>query len=459
MMNPRSLRFQLLGRSLLILAVLFVCVGVLQYVFMKNFLFRNEADTMLSEHRGVPKDLLEQIGLANGVPVGNKQSRMGGKPEQRGPIFILENTSYAFIDREANFADITGNNEGALSPQLSKSEYDRLLTQSSIHNSSQAYRVVNDAEGNEQIVVFTFHGRPDQLIGIIQIGKPTAPLKSVVLQQLLLYMALSIGALAAGLALYLPILRRTLNPLQQIIRKVERTDVGNLGERLPVNQGQEEIDRLAESFNGMLVRLADSFEAEREAKEQMKRFIADASHELRTPLTSIHGFIEVLLRGSSTKPEQLETALTSMLGESTRMKKLLSDLLLLARLDRAPELQLRQTVLDEVITDMQPHLRMLAGHRIVQFDLTTGLQAMVDTDKLKQVILNMFLNAVQFTDPEHGSIVVTLRTNGEFGFIDITDNGPGIDPIHLPHLFERFYRSDSSRTRKQGGSGLGLSIS
>ncbi|WP_314001379.1 HAMP domain-containing sensor histidine kinase [uncultured Paenibacillus sp.] len=456
-LNRRSLRFQLLARSLLILAALLMLIGVLQYVLMKDFLYRNEAESMSAAARGPLKDIMERFGF--GIQHDNPGGANDGAEKPRGPVFFLENTSFAFIGTDAGFIDITGANNGAISPQLSESDYTNVLTTRRSSNPSQPYRVVRDAEGTEQLLVFRPVGGPGSLNGIIQIGKPTAPLKAVVLQQLVIFAVLSLGALTGGLALYLPVLRRTLKPLQQMVATVERTDAGNLDERFPARQGQEEIDRLAESFNGMLGRLAASFEAEREAKEQMSRFIADASHELRTPLTSIHGFIEVLLRGAADKREQLYAALNSMHGESTRIKKLVEDLLTLAKLDRAPGLMPRETRLDEVISEMEPHLRMLAGNRTLRFDLKAGLAGMYDPDKIKQVVLNLFHNAVQHTDPERGFIAVTLRSEGSSGCIAVTDNGPGIAELHVPHLFDRFYRSDASRTRKHGGAGLGLSIS
>ncbi|MNJ40898.1 putative sensor histidine kinase TcrY [compost metagenome] len=290
-------------------------------------------------------------------------------------------------------------------------------------------------------------------------GKDTAPLRDIVLRQLLTFAALSALALACGLMLYLPLLSRTLHPLNRMVRTVEDINAGNLNIRFPSTQGQTEIDALAQSFNGMLERLEISFEGEREAKELMRRFIADASHELRTPLTSIHGFLEVLLRGAAANPEQLHAALRSMLGESTRMKKLVEDLLLLAKLDRQPGLELRDTRLDSLISEMEPHLRILAKERTVRFILTGGICGLYDANAIKQVILNLFSNAVQHTDPDHGLITVTLTAAPGGAKLCIRDNGCGISPEHLPHVFDRFYRSDASRTRSHGGAGLGLSIS
>jgi two-component system OmpR family sensor kinase len=147
-----------------------------------------------------------------------------------------------------------------------------------------------------------------------------------------------------------------------------------------------------------------------------------------------------------------------MLGESTRIKKLVEDLLMLAKLDRAPQLNLKETRMDTLILEMRPQLRMLAGTRKVDFDLTVDVKGLYDPDKIKQIILNLFQNAVQHTDPENSVIKVILTRDRNQIVLKVKDNGPGIPEEHLPHVFERFYRSDSSRTRKHGGAGLGLAI-
>jgi len=223
-------------------------------------------------------------------------------------------------------------------------------------------------------------------------------------------------------------------------------------------QGQAEIDRLAHSFNRMLGRLEQSFLAEQEAKEQMRRFVADASHELRTPLTSIHGFLEVLLRGAAKQPEQLEQSLQSMFGESRRLGKLVQDLLLLANLDRTPELSKTPTDLNQVLAEMEPQLRVLSHNRSVRLDLHPIPTLALDADKMKQVVLNLVHNAVQHTDPEEGRIVIATKSGLDGVTLSVADNGAGIAPEHLAHLFDRFYRIDESRSRIHGGTGLGLAI-
>lgn len=261
-----------------------------------------------------------------------------------------------------------------------------------------------------------------------------------------------------GLLALLPVLRRTLIPLSNMVDTAAQIDAGNLDRRFPTQQGQVEVDRLAESFNGMLHRLEVTFSAEKETQEQMRRFIADASHELRTPLTSIHGFLEVLLRGAANQPEQLETALQSMHSESLRLNKLVEDLLLLSKLDRTPYAELEVGYLDQTLMEMEPQLRILAGERRLVLTIQPDLECRFNPDQIKQVVLNLFQNAVQHTDSFEGVIRVSLLKAHEKVQLVIQDNGPGISPEHINHIFERFYRSDNSRNRREGGAGLGLSI-
>lgn len=454
--GPTSLRTQLLSRSLIVLGLLLVLIGALQYILMKNALFRNQADSLALQVRSIPAELWQPDREPRSRPaVPNNEAHSDHSGQGDRPLLFLPNMSLAKVESGGDYTDLTADN-GLEAPKLSAETYASIMEQFK-ERQLVPYEVIENALGEEQIVVFRPYGKPDSPSGMLQLGMDTQPLHAVLLRQLLIFGVLAILAMAGGIALYLPLLRRTLYPLNRMVETVERTDAGNLAERLPLLQGQQEIDRLAESFNGMLERLEDAFDAEREAKEQMRRFIADASHELRTPLTSIHGFLEVLGRGAADNPEQLRTALSSMHGESKRMKKLVEDLLLLAKLDRKPELHLQDIRLDQLLLEMEPHLRMLAQGRNVIIQAVPVL-CRCDSDKIKQVIYNLFHNAVQHTDSATGQITITVDKTKDLAVLQIGDNGAGIPKEHLPHLFERFYRIDESRTRQHGGAGLGLSI-
>lgn len=468
--SPSSLRTQLLSRSLIILAVLLLLIGTVQFIVMRTFLYSNQAEMLQSQIRGLPKELLGEDNWNIRNHLKNETGTVVIPPSasppyddretgERRPFFFLPDTSIALVNADNELINPSSNESGLPAPQLASEQYSKIRKEWDSQN-VKTYQIAHDQNGNEQLLVFRPADGPGDWELMIQMGISTAPLKAIAWRQLTIFIILSLIALGAGLMFYLPILRKTLTPLNQMVQTVEVLDAGKLDRRFDTSLGQSEIDRLAESFNGMLERLEISFENEREAKEHMQRFIADASHELRTPLTSIHGFLEVLLRGAAEKPEQLNAALGSMLGEAKRMKKLVEDLLILAKLDRTPAVSRSETSLDTLIEEMEPQLRMLAGERKIILSLAPHIRAMTDRDRIKQVILNLFHNAVQHTDPEKGAIYISLSiVEGAWAELRVKDNGPGIAPEHLPHVFERFYRSEVSRVRnRQGGAGLGLAI-
>ncbi|MDP4126909.1 MAG: ATP-binding protein, partial [Bacillota bacterium] len=403
-----------------------------------------------SQVQSVPPNVWQQ--MAN---TDDASGPMFEEGPHHAPFFFLPDASIALIDEAGTFTVLSNSSVKVGTPQkLPQQDYQDV--RSSEHKLT--YKVVKPTEGDEQLIVLQTIRTRDHIPEIVQVSLSTKPLKEMMLQQLFMFLGISSLALIGAILAFIPVLRKTLVPLSNMVDTVEQIDVENLAERLPVDQGQVEIDRLANSFNRMLHRLELSFEAEKESKEQMRRFVADASHELRTPLTVIHGFIEVLLRGAMNQPEMLNRSLTSMYTESERMKKLVEDLLLLAKLDRTPKIELTEGALDEIIKNMAPQLRLLAGNRKVSLRLVSNLRCWFDTDKIKQVILNLFHNAVQHTDPEKGEIQISLATVGRGIELAVGDNGLGIPKEHLSMLFDRFYRSDSSRTRKYGGAGLGLAI-
>lgn len=454
----RSLRKQLLTRTLFILSLILLSIGLLQFWVMKDFLYKNEAETLRAKMMSLPPEL-------DLLPF-NSENNEKKHPDPNRPRFLFsQDISLATIGQAGDYKDFA-ESTGMSSPKLSSKEYEKILEQFS-NRKQVTYKVVRNKEGIEQLIVFKpirslpngsdgdFNQVPDQ---ILQIGTVIAPLRDVLFQQLLTFIVLSVLALLIGLALYLPVLKNTLIPLSNIVNAVKNTNAGNLAERLPTHQGQEEVDQLALAYNGMLKRLEASFQYERETKEKMKRFIADASHELRTPLTSIHGFLEVLLRGAANRPEQLYNALNSMHGESKRIIKLVEDLLFLAKMDREPGLHLSEANLTKLIWQMKPQLSVLGGNRQISYDLTEGVKGTYDANKIKQIILNLFHNAVQHTDSTTGKITISLMVLENQVEISLKDNGSGIKLKNLPYVFDRFYRIDNSRTRQHGGSGLGLAI-
>ncbi|MDB4866856.1 MAG: sensor histidine kinase [Cohnella sp.] len=442
--SSRSLRYQLLSRSLLVLAVILFIVGIIQFFFMERFLYQNKADSIKRQIQSIPGDIWER--LSAGFPKG-----------KTNPVFIFPSSSIVYFDRYGSMNILSENPDAGDAPRLDDKFYEDARTATRIGKAS--YRIVKDDHNVEQLVVVHAVRSFGRANGSVQISMNTSSLKAELYRQLFLFMGIGVFALVLGWLVFLPVIRRTLVPLSRVTGTVEKIDSGRLNERMPLTQGQAEIDLLASSFNRMLERIERSFRAEQEAKEQMRQFVADASHELRTPLTSIHGFLEVLLRGAAQQPEQLEKSLISMYRESERLSKLVRDLLLLAKLDRAPALQLTAEDLPDIVGQIEPQLRLMAQQRDVRFDFRSLRRVDMDSDKIKQVILNLFHNAVQYTDAREGRIEISTEAVPGGVELVVRDNGTGIPPEHLPRLFDRFYRVDESRARIFGGAGLGLAIS
>lgn len=254
----------------------------------------------------------------------------------------------------------------------------------------------------------------------------------------------------SGLAAWM-VTGRELAPLAMVTNVATQiTKADDLSRRIPLNRTpDDEVGRLIQAFNDTLERLEQLFNRQR-------RFLADVSHELRTPLTVIKGNVGLIRKVGEADEESLQ----GIEQEVDRLTRMVGDLLLLAQAEsgRLP-LALAPVELDTVLMEVFQQMRVLAGEKI-QLKITEidQIQVVGDRDRLKQVLLNLVGNAVQYT-PAGGTVSMALRQNGEQAQVVINDSGPGIAPADLPHIFERFYRGEKSRKRSQGtGFGLGLSI-
>jgi signal transduction histidine kinase len=238
----------------------------------------------------------------------------------------------------------------------------------------------------------------------------------------------------------------------------------SLSSRLLVPPTNDELSRLSATFNAMLDRLQASFRAQ-------ERFVGDASHELRTPLTAIRGNVDVLLRqarldGRRLDPGDLTSALDDIRRESDRMRRLLEDLLLLARADAGagndPEktapIRRERVRLDEIASEAVRSAEALATGQALELEAPRGVEVHGDPDRLHQLVMILLDNAIRHT-PSGGRIrVAVAATPDGQARLAVRDEGEGIAPEHLAHVFERFYRADGARGRSSGGTGLGLAI-
>jgi signal transduction histidine kinase len=249
---------------------------------------------------------------------------------------------------------------------------------------------------------------------------------------------------------------RTLQPVTSIVDEVEAiTDGRSLHRRLAQPLSRDEVSRLVRTLNEMLSRLETSFAA-------LRRFTADASHELKTPLTVLRSGIERAMTHPEVRPQVLGV-LEETLVEQKRMTELVDSLLTLARADegRAP-LVLERADLADILNEISETASLLGEQAGV--DVTVSMPRRpqvlsVDRGRIRQLLMNLLTNAIKYT-PAGGTVSVEPVKKRDEILIKVVDTGVGISPGELPHVFDRFWRSDPARSRssQRGGTGLGLAI-
>nr|WP_269301765.1 HAMP domain-containing sensor histidine kinase [Rhodococcus sp. H36-A4] len=260
------------------------------------------------------------------------------------------------------------------------------------------------------------------------------------------------------------VVRRSLRPLVEVEETAAAIAAGDLHQRVPERSERTEIGKLSAALNGMLTQIQRAFaasaaseEAARASEDKMRRFVADASHELRTPLTTIRGFAELYRQGAMS---DITLLMKRIEGEAARMGLLVEDLLMLARLDAQRPLEMNTVDLLSVATDAVLDAKAVSPDRAISLKMLPGTgipEVSGDDARLRQVVGNLMGNAIRHT-PTQAEITVCVGTTDTTALLEVRDTGPGLSAEESAHVFERFYRADSSRTRESGGSGLGLSI-
>jgi two-component system OmpR family sensor kinase len=266
-----------------------------------------------------------------------------------------------------------------------------------------------------------------------------------------------------GLAGY-AVVHRSLKPLAEVERTAATIAAGQLDRRVPERDPRTEVGRLSLALNGMLTQIQQavassesSAEKARGSEERMRRFITDASHELRTPLTTIRGFAELYRQGAARDVAMLLSRIES---EASRMGLLVDDLLMLARLDVQRPLEHHRVDLLALASDAVHDGQAIDPNRTITLEVVDGPgtpEVLGDEPRIRQVLSNLVANALQHT-PASADVVIRVGTEGDDAVLEVADQGPGMSPEDASRVFERFYRTDSSRARASGGTGLGLSI-
>ena len=299
---------------------------------------------------------------------------------------------------------------------------------------------------------------------VLILAQPLSDTQSTLNHLKLIELVVTAGAVLIALVAGFWLVRLGLRPLRDMETAAESIAKGNLTERVPGEHDTTEVGRLARTLNIMLTRIESAFQARvaseerlRESDARLRRFLGDASHELRTPIAAISAYAELFGRGASEQKEDLERLMVGIQSETGRMEHLVADLLLLARLDEGRLMEMHPVDVVALCAEAVQTSTTVGPAWPVTFTASRPIEVTGDAISLRQVIDNLLGNVRSHT-PEGTTTQVSVQPDGDGAAVVVSDDGPGMTPEQVAHVFERFYRSDPSRSRLHGGAGLGLSI-
>lgn len=460
--NRIPVRWRLVLLSLGLLALLLSASSVVISIVAEHDLLTNEVDVLYNESFVAMKGIKGRLFAPSSTffspgspPPGFQTAASDLVHRLIGPttnaVILTDNGTVQISDSSLSFSQpIT----------LAPSKVQQMLAANNLQDS---YLLVKDAQGGRQMVVLiplvsdfqtlgAFH-----TVGILQISTPTASIDDFLVSLRLLLFLGVICTLGLATLLIFPLVSIALHPLVEIERTSRQIAQGALSMRIDPPPTDDEIGRLALSFNRMVAQLEAAF-------QRQKSFVSDVSHELRTPLTALSGSLEMLLIGADRGDIEASRRLArGMYAEVQRLHRLVEDLLALTQLDTG-RITLHKDLVkaDSIIHKVYEQAQHLSRGQELRYDVTPDLPPVrADEDRLQQVLLNIVDNALKFT-PASGCVeILASSVDHKTVVIQVRDSGQGIAPEALPHVFDRFYRADASRSRSTehpGGNGLGLAI-
>lgn len=424
----RTLIDQLIGRQILLLAILLLVVGVSQYLILRSVLYHSTARTLRDEI-GVLAPIIRHNLATHGIAgFGNIAHLLVDRLRAPGVEVIITNAAGHVM-----------------------------ASSSTLKAAVPGFYTTPYFIWNHRIVVDEVIGNAYYPSGYVWLLTSVKPLHAILRRDAELYLFLaSLSLIIAGWLGSLSV-RQSLVPLEQIRASTQQIASGEFGHLTGIEGAPAELTDLSEAIDGMSQSIQHLFEQEKALSEQMRRFVADASHELRTPLTAINGFLDLMANGELT-PEEQQRGLRAIRSQGLRMGQLVNQLLTLSRIDSAPHTQLNIVPVNLAtwLDNIKPELSAQAAPREVTTTVTPVV-AYADPDRLADVMVNLLDNIQRYT-PAGARVLIRVQAEGHHAVIAVEDDGPGIADADLPFIFDRFYRGDRARSSVSGGSGLGLSI-
>lgn len=475
--QPRTLRTRLVVASVVLIAVVCAVIGTVTTLALRSHLYE-ELDGQVND---ASKRISAPKKPGNGQPgVGNPEANTAGtsngsSSEDRLDDFVTKGPTQA----KTVAAQVGPNNtisRAVVAEQDSSDDGDYLKDMTAVPLSDDQINVLNSVSQDGKPHTVTLPGLGQYRVQYSQkvdgssayyVALPTETVSSTVNTLILVEVSVTgAGLIAAGIAssVLVGVATRPLRKVAATATRVSElplhTGEVNLKERVPESEcdPHTEVGQVGAALNRMLNHVHGALHSRQQSETRVRQFVADASHELRTPLASIRGYAELTRRGREDVGPDTKHALGRIESEAGRMTLLVEDLLLLARLDAGRPLQFEQTDLIPLVVDTISDARAAGMDHNWRLDLPDE-PALVSADaaRLQQVLVNLLGNARNHT-PTGTTVTARVQRRGPWLCVDVEDNGQGIPPDLLPHVFERFARGDSARSRATGSTGLGLAI-
>lgn len=364
---------------------------------------------------------------------------------------IEEKASYLLV-RKDNSIYYTGNEEAA------KQIYDRLPPYGAMNPDKRAGILFNDLKKYVWQIDFEFTDGSDGSIFII------TRINTIISRKLIVDMFLAIALILVFTSIMLTqwIHKGVFVPINKLNIAMKKIKDGNFDYRLQT-ESQGEIGELYRNYEDMRLRLKESAEEKIHQEKQNRELISNISHDLKTPITAIKGYVEGIMDGVADTPEKMDKYIKTVYNKANDMDRLINELTIYSKIDnnRIPYHFHRINVseyfgdcVEEVGLDLESRHIRLNYSNIVSPDV----QIIADPEQMRRVINNIIGNSVKYMDKKQGEIDIRILDEVDAIRVELEDNGKGIAPKDLPKIFERFYRTDTSRNSSQGGSGIGLSI-
>ncbi|WP_079141429.1 HAMP domain-containing sensor histidine kinase [Streptomyces sp. LUP47B] len=456
--KPRTLRTRLVVASVVLIAVICSVIGTVTTLALRTHLYDQLGDQVFDAGKRLAGPPFGRDNDPNSAALDQLDKFVSYGPTQ-------EDTVVAKVGADGTIS------KAVIAKQVSDETRQQMNPTPLTKDQSAALADVSTT-GKHAV---TIPGLGDYLVMYVRgndgadyyVALPTATVDSTVNTLILVEISVTAAGLgAAVIAGYVLVglatrpLRRVANTATRVSELPLHTGEVNLSERVPEAEcdPHTEVGQVGSALNRMLDHVHGALHARQQSEMRVRQFVADASHELRTPLASIRGYAELTRRGREEVGPDTRHALGRIESEAGRMTLLVEDLLLLARLDAGRPLQFEQTDLIPLVVDTISDARAAGMDHNWRLDLPDE-PALVSGDaaRLQQVLINLLGNARKHT-PEGTTVTARIQRRGPWMCVDVEDNGQGIPSDLLPHVFERFARGDSSRSRASGSTGLGLAI-